>query len=332
MLRSWSSQQKAQLVGQPITGVVKGANSAVSAAQNKLTNVRATMTANRHRITRWVTNKSIVDSIDQNDQRGGNNAHLASRVSGSIIRSDFRSTSQSKLSVSMSGMMPLGIVSSYQLPRHLDFHPNESFASNLRSERERRLKSWQNIVQEDFTQKLKDQTNIFTAVIHGKASGQVHRELHQMAHLFYKSTVVVRLAMTRVKPDLSPSQTLAEFTVKGIDQNTITEESENQKKIEQLGKGSSDGKGGESCLQCTLSVVSSRRKIEVPDEDSSFLIGGQPRELIPVSATRDQQNLGRSFKCYAASYDVTINAGSNEKGIRGGRYIRPCLLRKYYFF
>jgi hypothetical protein len=187
MLRSWSSQQKAQLVGQPITGVVKGANSAVSAAQNKLTNVRATMTANRHRITRWVTNKSIVDSIDQNDQRGGNNARLASRVSGSIIRSDFRSTSQSKLSVSMSGMMPLGIVSSYQLPRHLDFHPNESFASNLRSERERRLKSWQNIVQEDFTQKLKDQTNIFTAVIHGKASGQVHRELHQMAHLFYKS-------------------------------------------------------------------------------------------------------------------------------------------------
>jgi hypothetical protein len=45
MLRSWSSQQKAQLVEQPMTGVVKGANITVSAAQNKLTNIRATMTA-----------------------------------------------------------------------------------------------------------------------------------------------------------------------------------------------------------------------------------------------------------------------------------------------
>jgi hypothetical protein len=199
MLRSWSTQQTAQSAGYPITGVVKGANNAVSAAQNKFTNVRATMSANRQRITRWVTNKPVTDNMEQNSLGRGNSARSGSRASNSIIRSEFRSTSQSKISVSMSGMMPLGIMSSFQLPRHLDFHPNESFASNLRTERERRLKSWHNIVQEDFSEKLKDQTNIFTSVIHGKANGQVHRELHQLSHLFYKSTVVVRLTVSKLK-------------------------------------------------------------------------------------------------------------------------------------
>ncbi len=87
-------------------------------------------------------------------------------------------------------MIPLGIVLSYQLPRNLDFHPNEFFASKL-CEREQRLKFWQNIVQDDFIQNLKVQNNIFTAVIHGNAREQVNKESHQMAHLFYKSTAIV---------------------------------------------------------------------------------------------------------------------------------------------
>lgn len=329
MLRSWAStQQTAQSTGYPITGVVKGANNAVSAAQNKLTNVRATMSANRQRITRWVTNKPIVE-MEQNSLGRGNSTRSALRASSSLIRSEIRSTSQSKISMSMSGMMPLGIMSSFQLPRHLDFHPNESFASNLRAERERRLKSWQNIVQEDFSQKLKDQTNIFTAVIHGKANGQLHRELHQMAHLFYKSTIVVRLTVAKMKQSFSPSRTRLDSGVEGDDQNGIPDEVA-KTDWEQPNEAAAECTNWENCLQLSLNVVSSRRKIEVPDEDSSFLIRGQPRELIPVSAKRDQQNLARSFKCYAASYDVTINSGPNEITYRGGRYIRPCLLCKYY--
>jgi hypothetical protein len=329
MLRSWSTQQTAQSAGYPITGVVKGANNAVSAAQNKFTNVRATMSANRQRITRWVTNKPVTDNMEQNSLGRGNSARSGSRASNSIIRSEFRSTSQSKISVSMSGMMPLGIMSSFQLPRHLDFHPNESFASNLRTERERRLKSWHNIVQEDFSEKLKDQTNIFTSVIHGKANGQVHRELHQLSHLFYKSTVVVRLTVSKLKQNYLSSQTSCDNVVQGDDQYAITDVIA-KRDSEQSNEATVECSCSENCLQLTLTVVSSRRKIEVPDEDSSFLIRGQPRELIPVSAKRDQQNLSRSFKCYAASYDVTINSRPNEKVYRGGRYIRPCLLCKYY--
>lgn len=330
MLRSWAStQQTAQSAGYPITGVVKGANNAVSAAQNKFTNVRATMSANRQRITRWVTNKPVVDTTEQNNLGRGNSTRSALRASSSLIRSEIRSTSQSKISVSMSGMIPLGIISSSQLPRHLDFHPNESFASNLRAERERRLKSWQNIVQEDFSQKLKDQTNIFTAVIHGKANGQLHRELHQLAHLFYKSTTAVRLTVAKMKQSFSSSQKFRDIGVERDDQNGIPDE-EAETELQQVNESAVECTIGENFLQLSLIVVSSRRKIEVPDEDSSFLIRGQPRELIPVSAKRDQQNLARSFKVYAASYDVPINSSPNENTYRCGRYIRPCLLCKYY--
>ena len=113
------------------------------------------------------------------------------------------------------------------------------------------------------SQKIKQQANIFTAVIHGKATGQVHRELHQLSHIFYKSTVVVRVSMNKRIEAISSMQHAVECEKDEGEQKCPTKEPRNR---------SSDR---ESHIQCSLSVVSSRRKIEVPDEDSSFLLRGQ---------------------------------------------------------
>eukprot|EP00978_Attheya_sp_CCMP212_P009549 scaffold22590_cov46-Attheya_sp.AAC.4 len=172
---------------------------------------------------------------------------------------------------------------SSQQPHHLEFHKNEAFASSLRSERERRLQSWEAI--------LNGREKIVDVVSRTKGTSEdemrIHREMHHLARIFYSSTNLL-----------------------AIGDRPITEESPD----------------GGSLLM--METVSARRRLEVPDDDSSFLLRAQPRPLNPVGVHRDQRNHEQSYKCYAATYEEpVIHPWANK--YRGGRLIRRCLIRYF---
>eukprot|EP00980_Cylindrotheca_fusiformis_P018079 scaffold5799_cov110-Cylindrotheca_fusiformis.AAC.6 len=163
-------------------------------------------------------------------------------------------------------------------PRHLDFHKNLGFASSLREERERRLRSWESL----------KFTNSIQTVHRRRASAseiELHEEVHNLARLFYNGTNFM--------------------SVRDAARNT-----------------------GEKVALLTVEVLSNRRRIEVPDDDSSFLLKAQPRPLNPVSVHRDDRNHELSYKCFLATYEEpAIPVGS--KRYTGGRFIRRCFLQYY---
>jgi len=78
----------------------------------------------------------------------------------------------------------------------------------------------------------------------------------------------------------------------------------------------------------TVEIVSSRRRIEVPDDDSSFLLRAQSRPLNPVSIHLDDRNHDMSYKCFHATYEEpAVPQGSTRHS--SGRYARRCLLQYY---
>jgi hypothetical protein len=110
-------------------------------------------------------------------------------------------------------------------PRHLDFHKNLGFASSLREERERRIRSWES---RKFNESLQ-------TVHRSKASAseiELHQEVHNLARVFYNGTNFM--------------------SVRDAARKT-----------------------GEKVSLLTVEVVSNRRRIEVPDDDSSFLLRAQ---------------------------------------------------------
>ena len=139
------------------------------------------------------------------------------------------------------------LMSSSSTPRYLDFHRNESFASSLRSERERRMQSWQSIIsQED--------GEAYIPVCRTKGVSQeciaLHRELHHISRIFYTGTNIVgiRDAARRKNSGQTEGASIAEASTSSDEVHL-------------------------SLL--TVETACPRRRIEVPDDDSSFLLRAQ---------------------------------------------------------
>jgi len=139
----------------------------------------------------------------------------------------------------------------------------------------------------------KMEKDLFT-VIRKTASSreyELHSEMHKLSRLFYNGTSILTIRDAARKRDKS--------------------EEPLDEKVSLL----------------TVEVVSSRRRIEVPDDDSSFLLRAQSRQLKPVSV-HDDRNHNMSYKCFLATYEQPASStGSTRYG--DGRYIRRCFLQYY---
>lgn len=123
---------------------------------------------------------------------------------------------------------PMSHFQTMAIPRHLDFHKNLGFASSLREERERRMRSWD-------TRKFDN--SVQTVHRHKAAAPEIelHHEVHNLARVFYNGTNFM--------------------SVRDAARKT-----------------------GEKVSLLTVEVVSNKRRIEVPDDDSSFLLKAQVNE------------------------------------------------------
>ena len=126
-------------------------------------------------------------------------------------------------------------------PRYLDFHKNAAFAASLRSERERRLRSWD-------SQKSDDPLQPIHRPGASASDIELHNELHSLARIFYNGTNVMSIRDAARRSDADDQETKPPQTTHGDD-------------------------GKVSLI--TVETVSNRRRIEVPDDDSSFLLRAQ---------------------------------------------------------
>jgi hypothetical protein len=187
------------------------------------------------------------------------------------------------------------IMSNSSTPRHVDFHRNESFAASLRSERERRMQSWNSLFEGPAEEGVRI---ICHSVGASDEDVSIHRELHQLARIFYSGTNLIsirdaaRRSLTDDRSAASPNSSSAALPVSLL----------------------------------TVEMASPRRRIEVPDDDSSFLLRAQPRPLNAVGVHRDQRNHDQSFKCFAGTFE---EPALSTEHFSGGRFLRYCYI-KYY--
>jgi len=177
------------------------------------------------------------------------------------------------------------------IPAYLAFSRNDVFASSLRSERERRSKSWM--------REIKGKKNLeFVSRTKGLKDKDImmHRELHHLSRFFYTNS--------------------------------------NEIHIEPCSSGGGDNQSATATTPSStagniiVKAVGTRRKVEVPDEDSSFLLRAQPRPLKPVALQRDHQNPDVACKVYCCMYEEPA-IHPRTKRFYGGRYLRQCLMRYY---
>lgn len=142
-------------------------------------------------------------------------------------------------SASASDMIVHGFGTS-STPRYLDFNRNSAFASSLRTERERRMRSWE-------TQSQGGTMPIICRPGSSKDDIELHNELHKLARTFYNGTNIV--------------------TIRDAARRNERQESKNQ-------EAALNPEAGKVSL-ITVETVSNRRRIEVPDDDSSFLLRAQ---------------------------------------------------------
>jgi PXA domain len=143
------------------------------------------------------------------------------------------------------------------IPRYLDFNRNESFAASLRTERERRLASWERLMNEEIygAEGYNEPLPIICSA--GNRNDEehlvLHRELHHLARIFYTGTNMIAIRdASRRKSNPTP--------------------------IEGLGDASVESSSIDDLQQVSLVTVEtacSRRRLEVPDDDSSFLLRAQ---------------------------------------------------------
>uniref|UniRef100_A0A7S4HT17 PX domain-containing protein n=1 Tax=Odontella aurita TaxID=265563 RepID=A0A7S4HT17_9STRA len=204
------------------------------------------------------------------------------------------------------------------VPPHLNYFRNSAFASSLRVERDRRMRSWSQVTMSVSAGGAK-------AASDGGGSGNVdficrtrgltdrdlalHRECHRLARCFYSSTNTLAIRDTLAKKEAGATTGVEGDGKEG-----------GASKIE----GSKDIAGS----AITLETISARRRIEVPDDDSSFLLRAQPRPLQPIAVHRDQRNHDLSYKCFAATFEEPV-VHPETKRYRGGRCVRKCYL-KYF--
>jgi hypothetical protein len=121
---------------------------------------------------------------------------------------------------------------------------------------------------------------------------ELHSEMHKLSRLFYNGTTIMTIR------DAARKKERAEVS------------------------------SNEKVSLLTVEIVSNRRRIEVPDDDSSFLLRAQSRQLNPVSVHLDDRNHDMSYKCFLATYmQPAISQGSAR--YVDGRYIRRCFLQYY---
>jgi PXA domain len=132
-------------------------------------------------------------------------------------------------------------------PRYLDFNRNASLAASLRSERERRMESWERIVKGDADDGLP-----FVHRTRGASAENIaiHKELHHIAKIFYGNTNMLAL--------------------RDAARRTSVEVEGGSQSLESQG---ADGSVHVSLM--TVETVCQRRRIEIPDDDSSFLLRAQ---------------------------------------------------------
>lgn len=185
---------------------------------------------------------------------------LSTAQTSSTISREFSSSTASQASApvapvnysQMQMQMPGGT------PRYLEYHRNEAFASSLRSERDRRMQSWITSIQND--------TELIQVVTRIKGATQedisFHRELHHVARIFYAGTNMIGIRDAARTSSAGPRQRLntADST-----QSALSDIS-----------GTSDVQSAEVSL-LTVEMACARRRIEVPDDDSSFLLRAQVR-------------------------------------------------------
>ncbi len=232
-------------------------NSSLHSAGNSsvVGSVRANLAHNRSRIARFAQSAAEIDLNPFKD----------------------RSVGQSKIPSGAS-------IAHSPTPAFLAFRKNEVFASNLRSERERRHASWS---KETKNRKKLDYVSRTTGM--KEKDIMMHRELHHLSHSFYSNTNEIRIEPCSSGDNQSPSNSTANITVKGI---------------------------------------ATRRMIEVPDEDSSFLLRANSRPLKPKAIQPDRRNPNAVCKIYVAMYeDPAIHP--KTKRFYGGRYLRQCVMRYY---
>jgi hypothetical protein len=177
-------------------------------------------------------------------------------------------------------------------PRFIDFHRNENFASSLRAERERRMQSWANVTDDNSGLQIICRRR-GTSV----AAVAAHRELHQVARIFYVGTNMIALR--------------------------------NGARRKEVGKSSGPDSGEVVPLSLfTVEMACQRRRLEVPDDDSSFLLRAQPRPLNAIGVHRDQSNHDKSYKTFAATYEEPAFRPGQEK-YTGGKYIRKCVVQYF---
>lgn len=208
-----------------------------------------------------VGSKSMVGSMRaKSAQNFSRIARFAQSASESFLILDENSSSANKRPFS-ANIAFRAQNNNHSTPAYLDFSKNSTFASSLRSERERRHESW-----------VKEISGMEKIEFHCGARGikdkdaMVHRELHRLSRFFYSYTSEMRIEPCPMIDAESGSSELeaANIAVKG---------------------------------------VSSRRKLEVPDEDSSFLLRVQAKPLKPARVHRDQRNPNLSCKIYFAMYE-----------------------------
>ncbi|KAL3920500.1 MAG: hypothetical protein SGILL_003233, partial [Bacillariaceae sp.] len=176
------------------------------------------------------------------------------------------------------------------IPRFLDFQRNAAFASSLRAERERRLRAWETRQADD------SKLAVIRKSARKKIDFDLHSELHNLSRLFYNGTNAMSIRDAARK----------------------TDEGEEAGKVN----------GNEKVSLLTVETVSNRRRIEVPDDDSTFLLRAQPRPLNPVSVHRDDRNHEMSYKAFSAIYEEPAIAPGSTR-YNGGRFVRRCLLQYY---
>ncbi|KAL3808580.1 hypothetical protein ACHAXA_004035 [Cyclostephanos tholiformis] len=143
-----------------------------------------------------------------------------------------------------------------------------------------------------WSKETKDMKNLeFVSRTNGMKEKDVmmHRELHHLSRFLYSNTTEIRIESCNIGDGPCLSNSAANVTVKG---------------------------------------VSTRRMIEVPDEDSSFLLRASPKPLKPVAIQQDQRNPALGCKVYLSMYEEPA-IHPKTKRFYGGRYLRQCLMRYY---
>ncbi|KAG7343020.1 PXA domain containing protein [Nitzschia inconspicua] len=177
----------------------------------------------------------------------------------------------------------------HSTPRYLDFQRNAAFAASLRSERERRLRAWE----------ARPADNSIHTVLRKTATKKIdfelHSELHNLVRLFFNGTNIMSIRDAARKNDGGEEESRA---------------------------------GNEKVSLLTVETAASRRRLEVPDDDSSFLLRAQARKVNPVSVHRDDRNHEQSFQRFQATYEEPAVAPGSTR-YNGGKFLRRCLLEYY---